>query len=210
MTLEHDDNTSGRGDIAELPPELKGVNWGAFLLNWIWGLGNNVWQAFLVFVPFFGFVVPFVLLFKGNEWAWKSKRWESVEHFRAVQRKWTKWSIVAAITVPLLFSGLFYLIFAGVTSSMKTSDYYIEAMEIVQNDESVLSALGSPIEPGWFVTGSIKTSGPNGSALISIPLNGSRAEGTAHVAAEMALGRWSIEAMAVEVETSGEYIVLVE
>jgi len=26
---------------AEVPDEIDRWNWGAFLLNWIWGIGNN-------------------------------------------------------------------------------------------------------------------------------------------------------------------------
>ena len=81
-------NTSGQGEFAVLPEELRGWNWGAFFLNWIWGAFNNVWIALLMFVPVASYVMPFVLGFKGNEWAWKNKRWEGVHHFREAQRKW--------------------------------------------------------------------------------------------------------------------------
>lgn len=81
-------NTSGQGEGAVVPAEVQGLNWGAFLLNWIWGIGNNTWLALLCLVPFVGTIMAFVLLFKGNEWAWKNKRWDSVEHFKATQRKW--------------------------------------------------------------------------------------------------------------------------
>ena len=36
-------------------------------------------------------VIPLLLAFKGNEWAWQNKRWESVEHFKRVQHIWTMW-----------------------------------------------------------------------------------------------------------------------
>ena len=35
-------NNSGQGAGTQPPAEvLTGFNWGAFLLNWIWGCGNN-------------------------------------------------------------------------------------------------------------------------------------------------------------------------
>jgi len=40
-------NTSGTGKLAILPPEIKGWNWGAFWLTWIWGIRNRTWIAFL-------------------------------------------------------------------------------------------------------------------------------------------------------------------
>jgi len=72
----------------ELPPEIRGWNWGAFLLTFIWGLGNRVWISLLVFVPVLNIFWFIVLGLKGNEWAWKAKPWPSVADFKAAQKKW--------------------------------------------------------------------------------------------------------------------------
>ena len=79
------ENTSGHGSQAVIPREIGGWNWGAFLLNWIWAIGNSVWIGLLALVPYAGFVMAIVLGVKGNEWAWRYKRWDSVEHFRRTQ-----------------------------------------------------------------------------------------------------------------------------
>jgi hypothetical protein len=76
----------------QVPPEVKKWNWGAFLLGGIWGLGNGVPIALLSFIPFFGFIMNIILGVKGSEWAWKKKRWESVEHFKRVQKIWAWWA----------------------------------------------------------------------------------------------------------------------
>ena len=34
------EDTSGQGDAALIPEKLRGWNWGAFLLSWIWGWGT--------------------------------------------------------------------------------------------------------------------------------------------------------------------------
>jgi hypothetical protein len=83
-------NTSGQGFSAIVPPELQGWNWGAFLLTWIWGIGNKVWLALLALIPIpiAGLAVAIVLGVKGNEWAWQSKKWDSIEQFRRTQRTW--------------------------------------------------------------------------------------------------------------------------
>lgn len=99
------DNTSGMGSKAAVPRDLGDWNWGGCLLTWIWGIGNNVWWSFLVFVPYLGLLVmPWVLAFKGNEWAWQSKRWDSVEHFKRVQHTWAVWGwgMTMAVTVFML------------------------------------------------------------------------------------------------------------
>ena len=74
---------------AEAPAEVRGWNWGAFFLTWIWGIGNSVWIALLALIPGVSLIMMFVLGAKGNEWAWKAKSWSSVEDFRSTQRKWT-------------------------------------------------------------------------------------------------------------------------
>lgn len=86
--------TTLAGRDAPLPEGVKGWSWGAFLLNWIWGPFNGTWIALLCLVPYVGFVMAFVVGFKGREWAWKNKRWDSLEHFNRVQRLWSIWALV--------------------------------------------------------------------------------------------------------------------
>jgi len=88
--------------VATVPAEIQGLNWGGFLLSWIWGIGNSTWIALLAFVPFIGVFVPFYLLFKGNELAWKNKQWASVEAFKATQRKWAIAGLVILVIAVLL------------------------------------------------------------------------------------------------------------
>lgn len=103
-------NTSGMGKGHPMPDGIKGWSWGAFCFNWLWAVFNKTWIGLLAFVPYIGFIVSIVLGVKGREWAWQNKRWDSVEHFNRVQRKWSLWGlifvaiavigIVAAIAIP--------------------------------------------------------------------------------------------------------------
>jgi hypothetical protein len=96
-------NTSGLGSKAAVPTALGDWNWGGFLLTWIWGIGNNVWWSFLVFVPLLGLMVmPWVLAFKGNEWAWRSRRWDNIDHFKRVQHTWAVWGWAVSIASAVL------------------------------------------------------------------------------------------------------------
>jgi len=112
------ENTSGMGSGAAVPAGLGEFNWGAFFLTWIWGIGNNVWWSFLSFVPYLGWMVmPWILAFKGNEWAWQSKRWESVEHFKSIQHTWAVWGwaisiAITAFIVLLMIGGAVLLLWA--------------------------------------------------------------------------------------------------
>ena len=81
-------NTSGAGKGTAVPKEARGLSWGGFFLNWIWGLFNGTYIALLALIPLVNIFVVFWLLFKGREMAWQNKRWDSVEHFNKVQRRW--------------------------------------------------------------------------------------------------------------------------
>jgi len=88
------ENTSGQGELATVPEEIKGWSWGAFVLTWIWGICNGVLIALLCLIPVFSFVWAIVLGVKGNEWAWRNKKWDSIEHFKSTQRSWNIAGIV--------------------------------------------------------------------------------------------------------------------
>ena len=81
-------NTSGQGASAEVPPAIRGWNWGAFFLPWIWGIGNNSWIGLLALVPCLGFFARFLMGAKGNQWSWQKRRWNSLADFQNAQRTW--------------------------------------------------------------------------------------------------------------------------
>ena len=80
--------TAGAAASPDVQEELRKWNWGAFLLTWIWGIGNRVWIGLLALIPIVGLVMMFVLAIKGNQWAWEKKDWRDIEHFHKTQRKW--------------------------------------------------------------------------------------------------------------------------
>ena len=55
------ENTSGQGEAADVPREIIRWNWGAFFLNWIWGIRNKTYIAFFCILPIVGFVMMIVL-----------------------------------------------------------------------------------------------------------------------------------------------------
>lgn len=106
---------------SELPTEYRKFNWGAFLLTWIWGIGNKTYIAFVIFavsilniIPFVGWIASFAfgiwLGIKGNEFAWKNSHWDNLEQFNNVQRKWAMWGgIVVGILSLLTFIAVLIL-----------------------------------------------------------------------------------------------------
>lgn len=104
------ENTSGTRD-AEIPPEIKKWNWAAFLMPAVWGLFSGVPYTAILFgaallppmVQLIVMVVVSVFLgAKGNELAWRGKKWRSVEHFKAFQKQWTSWAVKLTIAVVAL------------------------------------------------------------------------------------------------------------
>jgi serine/threonine protein kinase len=84
-------NNSGCGinnTTEQIPEEIQGWNWGAFLLPWLWLWSNQVWFGLFCFVPQIGWIMTIALGAKGNEWAWKSRHWRSIEQFKDHQRGW--------------------------------------------------------------------------------------------------------------------------
>lgn len=194
------ENTSGQGSSATVPAEIDRWNWGAFFLNWIWGIGNNTYIALLMFVPFVNFIMMFVLGVKGSAWAWRNKRWDDVEHFRRVQKRWAMWG--AAIWV-LCFA----LVFVLVPAMLKSSDAFKLAKQTLDTHEAAVRVLGSPISTG-FPMGEVKVSGPRGHASLSFDVDGPKGSGTVYVEASQDMGEWTIDRMVLEVDDTGQRIDL--
>jgi len=100
-------NTSGQGKNAYVPSQIRRWNWGAVVFSTIWALANGLTSDRKTFtqilkdegsastkVFFYSILGP-----RGNELAWKYRRWPSVEAFLRVQRRWS----VAALSVLALF-----------------------------------------------------------------------------------------------------------
>lgn len=96
-------------------------------------------------------------------------------------------------------------IFFFVTGLMKSNDPYKEAMRRAQHDARVVAKLGAPIKSGWFVGGSISTSGGSGQADLTVPLQGSHAEGSLHVVATKENGVWKYQRMQFRAQDGTEY-----
>lgn len=69
------------------------------MLNWIWAVCNSTWIGLLCLLPYIGFFMSIYLGIKGRELAWRNKRWESLEEFNRVQRKWSFWGVVLVLGI---------------------------------------------------------------------------------------------------------------
>jgi hypothetical protein len=191
--------------MKEVPAEIDRWNWGAFLLNWIWGIGNNTFIALLTFVPFIGLLMPFVLGAKGSAWAWRNGRWDSVAHFKRVQRLWAIWGLVIWLGAIALFGGIFGLAFY----LLKNSEAYQLAVSRLQANTVAVSALGPPISTG-MPSGEVSTKGTSGEAKLNFSVTGTKAKGELHVEAVKKDGVWSLTALKLKIDGSDDVIDLLK
>jgi hypothetical protein len=191
-------------DPKPIPPELDRWNWGAFLLGWIWGIGNNTYIALLALIPGVNLIMHFVLGFKGNQWAWRNGRWDGVEHFKRVQRAWAKWGLIVWIIVALFFGSLF----SGASFLLKNSEAYQLGVSRLQANPVAVNFLGTPITTD-APTGSVSISGSSGEASLTFSASGPKGAGTVFVEAVKKDDVWSITRLALKLDGQDEVIDLI-
>lgn len=116
---ESGENDSGTRS-ARLPRSARGWNTAAFLLGPVWGPANGVWLGVIglvfLFIPvdvsmrlIMYLAFGALLGIKGNEMAWRAKRWSSVEQFKKIQQQWMLFALIVNIALLIgmatVFSG---------------------------------------------------------------------------------------------------------
>jgi Cytochrome oxidase complex assembly protein 1 len=111
------------------------------------------------------------------------------------------WVVSVGCLSMILLGCLFIMsIFGVATTAMKSSDAYAIAMSSAEHDPVVIAELGTPLKPGWFVSGSINVSGSTGHADLSIPVSGSVRSGKVVAVAEKIAGVWTFSKLNVTVD----------
>jgi len=125
-------------------------------------------------------------------------------------RNW-KWFVpVGCLSIIAIFAGFIALILTFVFGMMKSSDVYIQALAKTRDNPAVVSALGTPLEAGYFISGRINVSGPSGDAELAIPVSGPKGKGTIYVVATKTAGEWSYSQLVVQIEQTGQRIELLD
>ncbi|OUR86904.1 hypothetical protein A9Q81_27640 [Gammaproteobacteria bacterium 42_54_T18] len=168
-------------------------NWGAFIFSWIWGLCNGVPLALLTLIPGVNFIMPFVLGFNGDKWAWENKEWASYDQFRAVQKKW---SITGGVLIG------FMVLFGTVIVS--TLDVRIESDKLVDLilDEASKSQdcdklFQLPVKDYRNYDSTYEINEDRIKASATIILMSDRVEGEAHVEAVQTNSVWHLESLRI-------------
>lgn len=112
-------------------------------------------------------------------------------------RNW-KWFVpVGCLTLVAIFAGFIALIAFAVMGSIKSSDAYKVALEKAQQNPIVQQKLGTPIQGGSFVAGSINVEGTSGKADLTIPISGPKGKGAIYVDATKFAGEWKFNRLEV-------------
>ena len=110
----------------------------------------------------------------------------------------TKWIVLAAVGLGLLLVALFIAaIVTIVAGAMRSNDVYKEGLARAQASPEVAALLGTPIEAGFFTSGSINVENRSGEADLQIPLHGPKGEATLDVVASKRNGTWTYKRMQV-------------
>ena len=119
-------------------------------------------------------------------------------------RNW-KWVVPVGCLVPMLccfsFVGATYF---GVTKVIEGSPAFTEAFARASDHPEVQATLGTPLSPGFGLSGEVKENGSGGNANFSVPLEGPKGKGSLHVEARRVDGRWVFSV--IEVVTGSKRI----
>ncbi len=125
-------------------------------------------------------------------------------------RNW-KWFVpTGCLSIIVLGIAFIAVICFAVFAGLKQSDAYKMAVARAKADPAVIEALGSPINEGWFMTGSTHVEGPGGEANLGIPISGPKGKGTLYAVATKSAGRWNYTTLEVEVSGREDRINLLQ
>lgn len=184
-SMRQDVSSSGADQI---PVEATRWNWGAFLLTWIWGIGNQVWISLLMFIPFFNLIWWIVLGAKGSQWAWKKGHWKDVAHFKRVQRNWAIVGLCIWVAAILFFVAIFSITFI----SLGNSEIVKMSLKTLNQNTSAQVVIGKPIVRDGLVMGEISIKNGSGHAKLHFSVKGDKGQAKILVKGIKRKGVWRI------------------
>ena len=96
--------------------------------------------------------------------------------------------MLGAVGIVVLFVAIVMLVFA----LLKRSEPARFALQRASAHPATVARMGTPLEVGWVVTGSLRNAGWDGGTVrLSLPVRGPKGRGTIAVRAVRADGRWT-------------------
>ena len=141
---------AGAGAGSDLPAAIKGFNFGAFALTFIWALGNRIWILGIV-VLITSCLPPVTLAFaiylgiNGNALAWKARAFSSIQEFKETQKVWA----IAGIVIFVL--GIGAVPFVAIMAAIAVPNF-LRAKDTATFTRCVESLSGVKVAEELFIT----------------------------------------------------------
>jgi uncharacterized membrane protein YhaH (DUF805 family) len=170
-------------------------------------MGWSPWLALLFFIPLVNFIVQLLLLFV------PPKQTDAPPPLLSetgspdwMKRNW-KWLVPFLCLAALIGIGGFIVFFENL---MKSSDAYSGALSRVKFNPAVISAIGTPIKDGFFVSGSISENNSWGRANLVFPITGPKGSANVYVSASKSSDKWHFDNLVVQFDKTHEQINILE
>lgn len=146
------DNLSGHGEFFESPEAIKRWNWGAFGATWLWGLYNETFIALLALIPGVNLIMSVYLGAKGNELSWQNKRWESMDEFFKVQKRWARFGWILFV---ISFVFVIAIVYNKVELDQQEEYILEESYDMIFENEEAMHFIGDELEIIQYIRGSM-------------------------------------------------------
>ena len=94
------------------------------------------------------------------------------------------------------------------SSLMGSSEPVRHAISLAQANPAAVAALGTPLEPGMMINGTLQTDNSSGHADLSMPLKGPKGSGRVYIKGEREADRWTYSLIELAIDASGDRIDL--
>lgn len=111
---------------------------------------------------------------------------------------------LGCVGIPLALVAIFGVGIFGALGAMSHSDVIDLAIERAEADPRVVEALGTPLERGFLIQGSIQIQNDGGSADVTVPVTGPRGEGELSVVGTRERGEWRLDRLEAGIGATGE------
>lgn len=135
-----------------------------------------------------------------NPGPYNQQAYQQPEKKGCLARNW-KWMLpVGCLGIIVAVVGVVLAIVLGVSSTIRSSEVFQQAIKKAESNSTVRDEMGTPIESGWMFSGNISVENDKGDAEFDIPISGPKKSGTLFVVAKMDKGQWTYTTLQVEIE----------
>ena len=119
-----------------------------------------------------------------------------------------KWGAIGCVVILALGVAFVALVGWAAFGMIRSSAVYKQARDRVVSDPRVAAALGTPVENGWWITGSIQTGNGKGVASFRFPISGPRGKATVDADATIERDSWVYSRLIVHPDHGADIDVL--